>query len=176
MKKRLLIALAVIALLVAFYAVTWFRIYNMTAGYFAEAEASFESGKYALALKGGNDFATGDFTGAYQQVVEAWEGGLALPKPQIFLDARQREQTILQEKLSVKDIDAMVKKYLKIDKRYLDAALLRKAELLLADGKTSKAIEAYESAVQVFPMNKELAQQVEAKLAELNAQQSADTP
>lgn len=170
MKKILLIALAIAVLLAAIYAATWFRIYNMTAGYFAEAEANFESGKYALALKGGNDFATGGFTGAYQQVVEAWEGSLSLPKPQIYLDAQQRERTVLQEKLSVKDIDAMVKKYLKIDKRYLDAALLRKADLLLADGKTSKAIEAYESAVQIFPMNKELARQVESKLGELNAQ------
>ncbi len=166
-KKAFIAAIVLILVLIATYSLSWFKVYRMTEGYYQQAEANFEKGKYALALKGGNDFATGEFIGAYQQVIEAWEGKGVFPHPGIYYQAKEMADLIIQKQLTPKDIDAMVKKYLKQDKRYLDTALFRKAEIYQEEGNTAKAIEAYETIIEVFSIKKDLAEKAQERIDQL---------
>jgi predicted negative regulator of RcsB-dependent stress response len=61
----------------------------------------------------------------------------------------------------------MFAKYFKVDNKYLDTAQLRKADILIAQGKTDEARELYNMLLEAFPLNTELKQTVDLKLQEI---------
>lgn len=166
MKRKILIIYVVIGLFVFCYFYSWFDVYRLSNSFYETAQQNMADNKPALALKGGFDFKTQEFTGGYQQIIEAWSGKYIFPQPKIYKDAMQAKNDILQN-MSIKEIDAMVKKYIKTDKVYLPEALFRKAELLAESGKKADAEQVYNDLLELFPLNSELTDLILQKQEEL---------
>lgn len=165
-KRTILILLSVVLIVAGCYSFAWFEVYSLTSGYAREAAENLQEGKPALAVKGGLDFLTQEFTGGYQQVIEAWSTAGIFPVPEFYRDATQKISEILSG-MTISEIDAMVKKYIKTDKKYLDTALLLKADLLLADGKKEEAVQLYQDLKELFPLNNALQDTITKKLEEI---------
>lgn len=162
-KRYWITGLCVLVIFASTYFSAWYDIYSQTKAYYQSAEANYADGKKVLALKGGLDFVTGEFTGGYQHVVEAWDSKMVFPVPKIYQSAKSKVDTILNN-LTPGEIDAMTKKYIKTDKKYIDYAMMRKADLLLEGGETQAAIDLYNEIMEIFPLNITLTKQISEKL------------
>lgn len=163
MKKMLISVSVLLGIVFVIYSITWYRIYAMTKDYYVQAERSLEENRKGTALKGGTDFITGEFVGSYQQVIEGWRDGLAVPKPGFYYDALERRDEILKT-LSLEEIDSIFSRYFKVDNLYLDQLLFRKAELLETEGKDQEALQVYELIQEIFPLNKGVQEKIQNKI------------
>ncbi|GGE03913.1 hypothetical protein GCM10011571_01040 [Marinithermofilum abyssi] len=165
--RNLGIGLMAVALI---YGWVWLEMYRTSQVYFDMAMASYEKGEYGSALKGmemvGEDGQT-ELNGGFQQVVDAWREPYAWPRPAIYSEAQKKADTIIEEKLTIEEGEALFKSYFNRDNTYLSRIMLRVGEMYEERRDFRGAKETYKLVTEAFAMDKDVSGTAKARLSKL---------
>jgi tetratricopeptide (TPR) repeat protein len=170
-RRVLLIALLIILVFAATYAVAWFNSYRLSARFISEAEASYSAGEYLNALVGYQEFnpQTNRYTtrGGYVKVEKIWSGTYSWPVPSPVQQARQRIDEIIRQRLTIPDAEEYIRANTGRPAPYFGEIYLRLGELYEGEGDLKSAIEIYESIPDLFKDRPDLIDQAKAHLDRL---------
>lgn len=168
----LLILLVVV--LIGSYALAWYTSYRLSQTYLQDADNSYDSGEYLNALVGYRAFddATQKYVdyGGYMKVERIWHDSYAQPVPPDVARARERIDEIINQRLTIDDVETFVQQNIGRSNPYLALLYLRLGELYEADGSERDAEDIYESFAELFPNESELIARAEQNLARLDSQ------
>ncbi len=167
MKNKLIIIGLILGSLVIIFFSAWFSVYSSTKSYYEDAIESYENENYGLALKGKHDNYTTDFTGGFQQVVSAWSGVSSIFVPSFVDDSLEYIDTIINEDVTIEDIDDIFATYFTVDNMYLGDLLFRKAEIYVENGLITEAIDLLYEIKEIFPLDTALNEKIDKYLDEL---------
>lgn len=117
--------IALIILISTAYLTGWYSVYQKSKHYYDFAEQQYQQGHYILALKGMNKielYPEDNYSGGYQQIIDAWRNGLFVFYPDFYYQAVERSHDLLP-KASNEELIEFIQTYTEIDTRYVpDAA------------------------------------------------------
>jgi len=167
--KSIIITGIVILIVAVIYLQVWLQSYNQANMYYQQALKKYSAGDYISALKGemvttakGNSF-----SGGFQQVLETWQSPYAIPKPGIVKVASAQISDIINHKLTLDAGMQAFKTYYGLDNRFLGQIVVRMGDMYAAKGDDSNAKEMYNTAMQAFPLDKNLVAECNKKIKEL---------
>lgn len=171
MIKKIKIMLVVFLVIVLTYGIAWVQMYISSEKFYKDAVESYNNKDYAIAIKGkkveNQDESGYVFKGGFEQAADTWSGTYAFPKPKVYYDSTKMINDIINNKLDVKSGTDMFNRYFKLDKGYLDAVLLRVADLYIKDDDKDDAVETLKLVQEAFPNNADIQQIVNDKLQKL---------
>lgn len=170
--KRVLITFSIIIVFVfGVYGYVWYETYQNTKVFFTHAEENYEKEAYALAIKGGETYnkATGSYEaiGGYEEVLGIWSNPYAIPKPDIYYQAKDKIDSIIYEKLSADEGFALFQQYFQLDNDFLPEILIQSGILYKDSGQEGKAKAIFELAIDAFGMKDHIREQAEQHLQEM---------
>jgi tetratricopeptide (TPR) repeat protein len=168
-----LIALAIVAVFIATYALAWWDAIRLTTAYTADADASFEAGSYLEALAGHEEFdeESNEFVyyGGYGDVMRIWRDRYARPIPSSVSSAEARIDEIINERLTIEQAEQFVLENIGRTNPYLGIVYLRLGELYEEEGDTRSAEDIYREVQDLFVNQPELIERATANLARMGA-------
>ena len=170
-----LIALAIVAVFVATYALAWWDAIRLTTTYTADANASFEAGNFLEALAGHEEFdeESNEFVhyGGYGDVMRIWRDSYARPVPASVSIAEARIDEIINERLTIEEAEQFVLENIGRTNPHLGIVLLRLGELYEADGDLRSAEDIYSEVLDSFAHQPELIERAKANLTRLGVEE-----
>ncbi len=170
-RRAIIVFVALIVVLVASYALAWFSAYQLSQGYLLDAGANYDRGDYLNALVGYKEY---DDTlkryvdrGGYMDVEHIWADQYALPVPPNVMQARQRIDEIVNQRLTIDDAETFVQANIGRSNPYLALIYLRLGELYEAAGRSADAKDIYSSFADLFPNEAALSARAQQNLQRL---------
>jgi tetratricopeptide (TPR) repeat protein len=174
---RFIIGMLILVVLFAVtYALAWFNANTLATRFFADAEASYNSGDYLKALVGYQNFdaKTNKYInyGGYLNVEKIWGNRYSWPQPAYVQQAVQRSKEIIDQKLTVQDAEQYIQNNTgRPGTPYFAEIYLRLGELYEQNGDTKDAIDVYQSYASQFPDRPDLIAIAQQHLVKLQGQQ-----
>jgi len=172
--RGILIGLALVLVLFAItYALAWFRAARLTTTFIADADASYDAGKYIEALTGYEDFdkATNQYVthGGYIKAARIWSSPNAWPVPGSVAHAQQRIDEILNQRMTIEEAETFVQRNIGKQNPYLSTIYLRLGELYEQEGDLTSAKQIYSEFEELFPGEDELIARAKEHLSKLES-------
>lgn len=170
--SRLWLALlAVILFFAAMYAFAWFQASRLSARFAADANASYEQGKYLEALVGSEDFDKDRnqyvTRGGYVQVERIWSNRYSWPVASQVASARERIHEIVNQRLTAEEAEDYIRANTGKPAPYFGEIYVRLGELYAQEGAERDAREVFESVEQLFSNRPDLVERAEVGLQAL---------
>lgn len=171
--RAVLIGVALLLVLfISTYIVAWLRASRLTATFMADADASYDAGKYLDSLTGYEEFdqATNSYVthGGYMKALNIWASSDAWPKPASIERARARIDEVLQDHLTVQEAEGFVQANIGKQNPFLGPIYLRLGELYEEEGDVESARQVYTDIADLFPGQDDLIARAQEHLAKLD--------
>jgi tetratricopeptide (TPR) repeat protein len=157
------------------YVIAWLDATRLTAGFMADANASFEEGNSLEALVGyrAYDPERGAYVvyGGYADVVRIWSHRNARPVPDEVALAQDRIEEIINDRLTLEQAESFVQRNIGQSNPYLGLIFLSLGELYEEEGDLRSAEDIYEEFPQLFPNQPEFIERANANLARLEREE-----
>ncbi len=170
--RAVLIGVAlVVALFVITYAIAWFRASRLSATFMADADASYQAGKYLESITGYEEFdkARNAYVthGGYMKALNVWASPRAWPQPAGIGLARERIDDVLQNHLTVAEAEGFVQANIGKRNPFMGPIYLRLGELYEEQGDAADARQVYADIPELFPGQDDLIARAKDHLARL---------
>jgi len=174
--RMAILAIAAVVIFVGTYILAWWDAYRLSTSYLADADASYQAGRYLDSLLGYEEYdrAKEKYVdrGGYIQVKRIWEDSYALPRPGEVERAEQRIDEIIYTHLTLEEAEQFVQQNIGRHNPYMGLIYLRLGELYEASGRLRDAQDVYESIPDLFPGNDALIERARRDLENLVDQQA----
>lgn len=158
-------------LVVLTYVLAWNRANNLTSRFLAEAQASYQQGRYLEALVGYESFDQRRnrhvYHGGYIQIEAIWDDTYAWPRYKGLKEVHSKIEEIIQHKLTLEEAESFVQTYTGKKNPYLGPVFVRLGELYAQRGDKQTAKELLMEVRDLFPSDKDLIAKAEALIKTL---------
>jgi len=169
--KKWIGALCAVLAVALVYGYVWFGSYQLANKYYDQAESSMGKGNYGIALKGDDIFnkTSGkyEYIGGYEQVLNIWKNGYAWPKPPVYAKAKDKIDTIINDKLTPEEGVQLVQQYMRQSNGFLPEILAASTQKLIDQGRMDEAKDVYAMLTDAFGSEPGIQKQIEELAARL---------
>ncbi len=171
-KSKLLYKLMIASVLfIGTYGLAWYDALLLTRRYLDDATTSYDAGEYLTALTGYEEFNEAKqknvYYGGYAQVVSIWQTDYAYPVPELVAEAETRINEIIDQRLSIDEVEGFVQRNIGRSNPYMGRIYLRWGELYQEIGDVQAAELIYEEVIEFFPNDIDLLRQAQQYLDQL---------
>lgn len=171
--RRILLGLGIVLLLFGgTFALAWYRANALATTFLADADRSYDQGKYIEALTGYEEFdqATNTYKtrGGYMKVAKIWADPNAWPRPAGLDRANARIDEILNQRMTIEDAEGFIQANTGKTNPYMGVVFLRLGELYEKEGDADSARGVYKEIPDLFPNEPDLIKRAKENLAKLD--------
>jgi tetratricopeptide (TPR) repeat protein len=176
LRKRILLGLIIlVATFVITYIIAWYNANQLATRFFQDSENSYNAGDYLNAMVGFQKFddQTNQYVnyGGYLNVAKIWSSPYSWPMPSYVQKAVERSKEIISAKLTVEQAETYILENTgRPGTPYFAEIYLRLGELYEQNGDIEDAIDVYQSYASQFPDRKDLIEQAQQHLENLQSQ------